>query len=166
MKRAWVNNLNQWSRWWHKYAQQPSSRSTLYNSMNRSWRLTQSPSAGVATEYGGEIHGYSFAELSSSTVTFLSLLHFSNKNSFWQISFYWFTLQMAWKTVWLECSKKSRHTFTKYSSANPRFCYFMQVWQQNRRLLQRTATEHGCNASAEIDVLFLCHASPWSFWTS
>jgi len=29
MTRARVNNLDQWSGWWHKYAKQASSRSTI-----------------------------------------------------------------------------------------------------------------------------------------
>jgi len=29
MKRAQVNNLNQWRRWWHKYTKQASSRPTI-----------------------------------------------------------------------------------------------------------------------------------------
>jgi len=30
MKKSRVNNLNQWSGWWHKYTKQASSPSAIY----------------------------------------------------------------------------------------------------------------------------------------
>ena len=45
MEKAWVNNRNQWSGWWHKHAKQARS---CYN-IKRSRRLGLIPSAGIAT---------------------------------------------------------------------------------------------------------------------